>query len=71
MTTSTADRRQPWGRACGLLGASVATLSGVFQQVDPEVILARAMICGSVIALAVWIFRSVMNAVESEDALDD
>jgi hypothetical protein len=71
MSTSMADRRQPWGRACGLLGACVATISGVFQQVDPDVILARAIVCGSVIALAVWVFRSVMNAVDSEDLLDD
>ena len=71
MTTSTADRRQPWGRACGLLGACVATLFGVFQQVDPDVILLRAMICGSVVCAAVWALRSVIAACESEDPLDD
>jgi hypothetical protein len=71
MTTSTADRRQPWGRACGLLGACVATLAGVFQHMDPDVILVRAVVSGSVIAAAVHLVRSLINAFETEESLDD
>jgi hypothetical protein len=71
MSTSTADRQQPWGRVCGLLGACIATLAGVFQQVDPDVILIRAAVCGSVVAVCVYAFRSVVNSFEAEDSLDD
>lgn len=67
MTTSTADRGQPWGRACGLLGACGATLAGVVQQLDPDVILFRSTVTGAVVAAAVVVIRSLITAFDPGD----
>jgi len=63
MTTPTADRGQPWARACGLLGGCATTLAGVIQQVDPDVIVVRAVVAALAIGIVVAMFRIVINAL--------
>jgi hypothetical protein len=70
VTTTTANR-QPWGRACGLLAGCVATVVGVLREVDPDVILYRAMITAVVVAVAVRMVRSVMEACPAKDDEDE
>lgn len=67
MTTSTADRGQPWGRACGLLGGCATTLAGVVQQVDPDVIVFRATVAAIAIGAVVGLFRAVVQALPAHE----
>ncbi|MBX3444718.1 MAG: hypothetical protein KF774_20125 [Planctomyces sp.] len=71
MTTSTAERGQPWGRACGLLGACAVTLGGVAQQMDPDVILYRSVIAGATISGIVFAFRCVVRGLQGTDDEDE
>ncbi len=70
MTTSTAQPGQPWARASGLLGGCVATIAGVAQSVDPDVIVYRATLAAVAVAIAVRFFCFVCQSaspVEDDD----
>jgi hypothetical protein len=71
MTTSTAERGQPWARACGLLVSCGTTLAGVLQQVDPDVILTRATVSGIAVTSIVAVFRSIVPRAHLDDADED
>ncbi len=67
MTTSTAQPGQPWARAGGLLAGCAATIAGVAQSVDPDVILFRATVSAVGVAVVIRLFCVVFNALSSEE----
>jgi hypothetical protein len=71
MTTSTAQPGQPWARACGLLGGCAATLAGVAQSVDPDIIVYRATIAAVSIAIAVRLFCLVCQSAKPAEENDE
>lgn len=45
------DTSQPWGRLTGLLAACGATVIGITRDLDPDVILLRALVSGLVVGV--------------------
>jgi hypothetical protein len=59
--------RQPWGRLCGLLAACGAITVGIARQLDPDVILLRAVIAGIAVGAIVSFVASVIGQLPSEE----
>ncbi len=57
------NEKQPWGRVIGLLTACGVTLIGVFYGIEPEIILVRALVAGSVLGTLTTIVVHVLNAL--------
>ncbi len=57
------NEKQPWGRVIALLTACVVTLIGAFYGIDPEIILVRALVAGSVLGTLTTIIVHVLNAL--------
>jgi hypothetical protein len=71
MSASTAHPGQPWARASGLLGACAATLAGVAQSVDPDVILFRATVSAIAVAVVVRVFCAICESCRVVHTDDD
>ena len=53
--------RRPWGRLTGMLTACVVTVTGVVCGLEPNVILMRAAIAATVLAIAAAILATVVD----------
>ena len=56
-----------WGTAVGLLAASLATVVGVATGLDPDTIVLRAAVGGSVAALVATLTAVAVQAAASVD----
>lgn len=59
--------RQPWGRLCGLLAACGAITVGMARELDPDVILLRAVIAGVAVGVIVSFVTSVIGQLTTEE----
>ncbi len=58
---------QPWGRLTGLLATALAMLIGVLRNLDPDVILQRALVSGIVVGVVVGLVSRFLHAIEADD----
>ena len=58
---------QPWGRLTGLLAAAAAMLIGVLRNLDPDVILQRAVVSGVVVGVVVGLVAKFLHAIDADD----
>ncbi|MBL8848978.1 MAG: hypothetical protein JNG89_04810 [Planctomycetaceae bacterium] len=58
---------QPWGRLSGLLAAAGAMLIGVLRNLNPDVILIRAIIAGIVVGSVVNVLNQVLRRIAEDD----
>jgi hypothetical protein len=58
---------QPWGRLSGLLAAAGAMLIGVLRNLNPDVILIRAIISGIVVGTVVNLLTQVLQRIAEDD----
>jgi hypothetical protein len=58
---------QPWGRLTGLLAAAAAMLIGVVRNLDPDVILQRALVSGLVVGVVVGLLARFLHSIDEED----
>lgn len=58
---------QPWGRLTGLLAAAGAMLIGVLRNLDPDVILQRALVSGLIVGLVVGLLSRILQSLGDDD----
>jgi hypothetical protein len=58
---------QPWGRMLGLLAASGAILAGVVRDLNPDVILIRALVAGAIIGAVAGILSRVLTSIARDE----
>jgi hypothetical protein len=58
---------QPWGRLTGLLAAAGAMFIGVLRNLEPDVILQRALVSGLVVGAVVGAVSRFLHKID-EDA---
>jgi hypothetical protein len=58
---------QPWGRLSGLLAAAGAMLIGVLRNLNPDVILIRAIVSGIVVATVINLLTQVLQRIAEDD----
>lgn len=58
---------QPWGRLTGLLAAAGAMLIGVLRNLDPDVILQRALISGLVVGIVVGLLSRFLHSIGEDN----
>ena len=58
---------QPWGRMSGLLAAAGAMLIGVLRNLNPDVILVRALIAGAVVGTVVSLLTQVLRRIAEDE----
>jgi hypothetical protein len=58
---------QPWGRMLGLLAASGAMLIGVVRDLNPDVILVRAVVAGIIIGAVAGVLSRVLTTIARDE----
>jgi hypothetical protein len=58
---------QPWGRLTGLLAAAGAMLIGVLRNLDPDVILQRALVSGLVVGAVIGLLSRFLTTIDEGD----
>lgn len=58
---------QPWGRLTGLLAAAGAMLIGVLRNLDPDIILQRALVSGLIVGLVVGLLSRILQSLGDDD----
>lgn len=58
---------QPWGRVAACLTASAVTLIGIWNALDPEVILLRAVIASLIIGVFVSVVVGLIRLMLSQN----
>lgn len=58
---------QPWGRLSGLLAAAGAMLVGVVRNLNPDVILMRAVVSGVVIGTVVGLLSRLLQRIAEDE----
>jgi len=51
----------PWGKITGFLSACVVTLIGVVRDIDPDVILVRALAAGVIVGIMSAMAGKIVN----------
>lgn len=59
--------QQPWGRMLGLLAASGAMLLGILRDLNPDVILVRALVAGIVIGAVAACVSRVLTTIARDE----
>jgi hypothetical protein len=58
---------QPWGRMIGLLAASGAILIGMVRDLNPDVIVVRALVAGVVIGIVAGALSRVLTTITRDE----
>lgn len=58
---------QPWGRLSGLLAAAGAMLIGVLRNLNPDVIVLRAIVSGTVVGIVVGLLTRLLRRLAEDD----
>jgi len=58
---------QPWGRLSGVLAAAGAMLIGVLRDLNPDTILLRAAIAGTVVGAVVGLLSRLMQRMAEDE----
>jgi hypothetical protein len=58
---------QPWGRLSGLLAAAAAMLIGVVRNLNPDVILMRAVVSGVVVGMVVGLLSRFLQRIAEDE----
>lgn len=58
---------QPWGRMLGLLATSGAMLLGILRDLNPDVILMRALVAGVIIGAVAGCVSRVLTTIEQDE----
>lgn len=58
---------QPWGRMLGLLAASAAMLIGVVRDLNPDVIVVRALVAGVIIGAVAGVLTRVLTSISHDE----
>lgn len=58
---------QPWGRMLGLLAASGAMLIGVVRDLNPDVIVVRALVAGVIIGAVAGVLTRILTSIAQDE----
>jgi len=59
--------QQPWGRMLGLLAASAAMMIGVVRDLNPDVIVVRALVAGVIIGAVAGVVSRVLTTIARDE----